>query len=399
MKRSAPTGGGERIDGPHSNASVVVPSRPLARRRLPGVATRASTITAAAALIAILLPGCSSIGPDTVPRDRVDYLGSLGSSWKQQTLLNIVKLRYGDVPTFLEVTQVIAGYQLQTTVSGGFLAGNNTAGIVGPFVVTGTAGAQDIYTDRPTVIYSPLTGVDFLKQLMTPIPPTAVLFLIQSGYSARLTMPLVLDSINGVNNESRRGMSRPTDPRFTRLVELLAELQLSGSVETRIERKDGGETALIVFGPSRDPEIAAKRAEIRGILALKEGISEIRVSYGGYSGKGDEIDLMTRSMLQIMLELAATVQVPETDVAARRAAPGQVNTQPAGAPGSAPVTILSGESAPPDAFVAVEYRGRWFWIPDTDIQSKYSFTFVMMLFSISGTGVKGAAPVVTVPAQ
>jgi len=58
-----------------------------------------------------------------------------------------------------------------------------------------------------------------------------------------------------------------------------------------------------------------------------------------------------------------------------------------------------GESAPPDAYVAVEYHGRWFWIPDTDIQSKYSFAFVMLLFSISGTGLKAAAPVVTVPAQ
>jgi hypothetical protein len=52
-----------------------------------------------------------------------------------------------------------------------------------------------------------------------------------------------------------------------------------------------------------------------------------------------------------------------------------------------------------DASVAVEYHGRWFWIPDTDIQSKYSFGFVMLLFSISGTGVKAGAPVVTVPAQ
>jgi len=42
---------------------------------------------------------------------------------------------------------------------------------------------------------------------------------------------------------------------------------------------------------------------------------------------------------------------------------------------------------------------RWFWIPSTDIQSKYTFGFVMLLFSISDTGVKGTAPVVTVPAN
>jgi hypothetical protein len=353
-----------------------------------------------AALLALGLAACRSIGPATVPRDRIDYLDSLGDSWKQQTLLNIVKLRYGDVPIFLEVTQVIAGYQLQTTASGGFVAGNASGGTVGPFVVGGAAGAQESFTDRPTVIYSPLTGVDFLKQLMTPIPPSAVLFLLQSGYSARLSMPLVLDSINGVNNESRRGMGRPADARFTRLVQLLTELQLSGSVETRIERaKEGGETSLIVFGPSPDPQIEAKREEIRGILGLKPGLREIRVSYGGYSGKVDEIALMTRSMLQIMLELAVVAQVPESDVTEGRAAPGLMGNQAAGATDGPMVTILSGTSAPKDAYAAVEYHGRWFWIPDTNIQSKFSFAFVMLLFSISGTGLKAGAPVVTVPAQ
>ena len=353
-----------------------------------------------AAFLALGLAACSSIGPATVARDRIDYLGSLGNSWKQQTLLNIVKLRYGDVPIFLEVTQVIAGYQLQTTVAGGVTAGNSTAGIVGPFVVSGTAGAQNTYTDRPTVIYSPLMGVEFLKQLMTPIPPSAVLFLLQSGYSAKLSLLMVLDSINGVNNEVRRGVPRPADPRFTRLVALLTELQQSGSVETRIERpKEGGETSLMVFGPSRDPQIAAKREEIRGLLGLKREIGDLQVRYGGYSGKDDEIDLMTRSMLQVMLELAATVQVSEVDVAAGRAAPGLVDAQPAGVLGSPLVTILSGDSAPKDACVAVEYHGHWFWIPDTDIQSKYSFGFVMLLFSISGTGAKAGAPVVTVPAN
>jgi len=353
-----------------------------------------------AALLALGLAACSSIGPGTVTRDRMDYQSSLGESWKRQTLLNIVKLRYGDLPIFLEVTQVIAGYQVQTTVSGGLLAGNSTAGIVGPFVVSGAAGAQDTYTDRPTVIYAPLAGVDFLKQLMTPIPPNAVLFMLQSGYSAKLSMSLVLDSINGVNNESRRAMRRAADPRFTRLVDLLTELQLSGGLETRIERsKEGGETSLMVFGPSPDPQIEAKRAEIRGILGLTPGTREIRVYYGGYSGKGDEIALMTRSMLQVMLELAALVQVPEADLTAGRAAPGLVDTQPAGAPTGPVVTILSGTSAPKDAYAAVEYHGRWFWIPDTDIPSKYTFASVMMLFSISGTGLKAGAPVVTVPAQ
>jgi hypothetical protein len=40
-----------------------------------------------------------------------------------------------------------------------------------------------------------------------------------------------------------------------------------------------------------------------------------------------------------------------------------------------------------------------YWIADTDIQSKYPFGIIMLLFSIADTGVRGSAPVVTIPAS
>jgi hypothetical protein len=52
------------------------------------------------------------------------------------------------------------------------------------------------------VIYQPLTGVDFLKRLMTPVPRSSVLFMLQSGYAPDRIMPIMLDSINGLNNSS-----------------------------------------------------------------------------------------------------------------------------------------------------------------------------------------------------
>jgi hypothetical protein len=196
-----------------------------------------------------------------VPYDRIDYGSAIGDSWKQQTLLNIVKLRYADMPIFLEVGQVIAGYQLQSAIGGSFTAGNFTAGIIGPFTATGSANAAGTYTDRPTVIYQPLTGVDFLKRLMTPVPPSSVLSMLQSGYFADRIMPIMLDSINGLNNESNR-LRRPADPRFTRLVQLIREGQLAGAIQIRIEQpKRGAESSVLVFGPSQDPQIAAKGRE------------------------------------------------------------------------------------------------------------------------------------------
>jgi len=352
----------------------------------------------AAAVLTFSVAACTSIGPGTVPHDRVDYASAIGNSWKEQTLLNIVKLRYGDMPIFLEVAQVIAGYQLQSAITGSFTLGNFTASLIDRLTASGGATAASTYTDRPTVVYSPLTGTDFLKRLMTPIPPSSVLFMLQSGYFADRILPIMLDAINGLNNESNR-LRRPADPKFTRLVELMREGQLAGAIQIRIERpRDGAESSVLVFGPSKDPQLAARGRELKSLLGIKPDLRELRVNYGGYSGKDDEIDMMTRSMLQIMLEFAAIVQVPNSDVAQGKAGPGLADTQEAALNGP-PLRVLVTEAPPQDAYVAVQYDRRWFWIADTDIQSKYTFGIVMLLFSIADTGVKGAAPVVTIPAN
>ena len=353
----------------------------------------------AAGFLALTVAACASIGPGTVPHDRIDYASAIGNSWKEQTLLNIVKLRYVDMPIFLEVAQVIAGYQLQSALTGSFTAGNVTAGLVGPFTAAGTATAGGTYTDRPTVVYQPLTGVDFLKRLMTPIPPSSVLFMLQSGYSAERVMPIMLDSVNSLTGGSNR-FKRPADPRFTRLVRLVSEGQLAGTIEARIERpKEGLESSVIVFPPRNDPSAIARRQEITRLLGLKPDLTQFKVYYGAYSGKDDEIDMKTRSMLEIMLEFAATVQVPEADVADGKAAPGAVSSRPEEPLGGPPMRVLVGDAAPKDASVAVHYNNLWFWIADTDLQSKSTFGVVMLLFSISETGVKGGGPVITIPAN
>jgi hypothetical protein len=352
-----------------------------------------------AAAMAIACASCGSIGPSTVPRDRSDYGAAIGDSWKQQTLLNIVKLRYGDFPVFLEVGQVIAGYQVQTSLNAGITAQNYINGAVNvPVAVGGTAGVSGTYIDRPTVVYAPLTGTDFIKRLMTPIPPSAVLFLLQSGYSAINVMPLAVDSINGISNESRRaGMKRAAEPEFTRLTQILYELQLENAFQIRVERgKDNSEASVVSFPPTApSPEIAARLAELRSLLHLSGRARSYPVYFGGLA-RGDEIAMTTRSMLQIMLEVGELAQVPEADIAAGRAAPGASSARPEGA---SLLNILSGSAAPAEAHVAVPYKGRWFWISDNDFRSKAIFGEVMLLFSISDVGVRTAAPVVTVPAN
>ena len=73
-----------------------------------------------------VLSACVSIGAGSVNRDRLDYTEALATSWKQQMLLNIVKLRYADTPVFLDVSSVISSYQVQSQVS---LAGAVSSGL------------------------------------------------------------------------------------------------------------------------------------------------------------------------------------------------------------------------------------------------------------------------------
>ena len=64
----------------------------------------------------LLVAGCNSVGPTTITRDRFDYSGALADSWKNQMLLNLVKIRYLDLPIYLEVGQiVITSYSIHYT--------------------------------------------------------------------------------------------------------------------------------------------------------------------------------------------------------------------------------------------------------------------------------------------
>ena len=67
------------------------------------------------ALFALVLTGqagCQHYGPRSIVADRFPYNEAIATSWKEQTLLNIVKMRYMDTPFFVDVPQITSGYTI-----------------------------------------------------------------------------------------------------------------------------------------------------------------------------------------------------------------------------------------------------------------------------------------------
>src|SRR6516225_8876385 len=170
-------------------------------------------LTFAVLVFASFLMGClhPRVGPQSLPRDRSAYSGSLSDSWKEETLLNIVKVRYLDPPVFVDVGNIVASYTLAQTASvGGTItpSGGSNA----------TLGGSVGLSNTPTITYTPLTGNAYIKGLITPLPPEVLFTAIQNGMPADSVLLTSFMSINGLRNQSvsLHGIT-PADPDFHRV--------------------------------------------------------------------------------------------------------------------------------------------------------------------------------------
>jgi len=301
-----------------------------------------------------------------------------------------------DLPVFVDVSSIVAGYSLQTGVTiGAGLSSENA--VQGDY---GSIGGQAVYTDRPTITYVPMTGEKFLRGLMTPIDPKNIFFMLQSGYAADFILGLTVESLNGVRNRSIAGGAvREADPEFVRALQLLREVQAAGVVGMRVEEdKVKGSIAVLFFrGDDLPADIIDKTAEVRRLLGLPADQRRFVLAYSPMRGAENELAVNSRSMLQILTAFASYVDVPAQHLQERRAVPSFEHV--AAENRSDTVRIYSGTEQPADAFAAVPYRGHWFWVDDGDWQTKRALTAVMFFFTLADTGDPDRLPLVTIPAQ
>lgn len=340
----------------------------------------------------VLLSGCAGIGPGTVDRDRFDYTAAISDSWKHQMLFNMVKMRYGDAPVFLDVSSVISQYQIGGEITLGATINNQ------PWSTSQTLGTRGNYVDRPTITYTPILGDKFARSLMAPIPPSAILSLLQAGYPVDLVFRMLVQEINGIRNRfGGEARARSADPEFYSLLEKMRSIQSAGGIGMRFKKTDKEEAAVMVIRGKRDPTIDDLSMEVRKMLGLAPQADDFNVVYGAIPKHDKEIAILTRSLLEVLVDISADIEVPVAHVEEKRVSPTHVEKATSGEKILPLIRIQSSSGKPGDAFVAIPYRNSYFWIDDRDFRSKKIFSFLMFVFTLVETGEKGTAPIVTIP--
>ena len=336
-----------------------------------------------------LAAGCGSIGPRTMDKDQLDYGDSIANNWKNQMLSNIVKLRFVDMPVFVDVGSIVAGYSMESQVSGrlGFsdsFTGSDSQGL--------SAGGK--FTDRPTITYMPKTGDDYLRSLLAPVEPKNLLALIQAGYNAEMLFTWSIEAINGVQNYSGTEKTRlDPDPEFYELAGLMSEMQSLGAVAWQFDTNPdtGHDVLLIMRSDGMDEEIIKKRHRIAEIIGLDASIDEYRVVYAPTRISSDTLAIQTRSVIQTLSAMSRFIDIPAelTNQATVGFKLDGIHKRP--------FQVYSAEDKPDDYFAAIKYRGYWYWIENTDIVSKRVFTLMLFLTTLTNNTGDDIGPVLTIP--
>ena len=190
------------------------------RRLAPGVLATVVICAAAA--------GC--MGSWAMRGTRLHYNKSLSYTASQEILLNIVRMRYGETPTFLDMPSIVS--QSEAKVNG---AAGQVAELQG--VVSGNFTLRD----SPTLSYQPRTGNDLGNSMVKALK--AEVFLdVPPGNDTRTFMLMFIDSINGVRNSpsATSPSSRILEPNddYRYVVDLYAALQNRGAVIVKVATRD-----------------------------------------------------------------------------------------------------------------------------------------------------------------
>jgi hypothetical protein len=379
------------------------------------------------------------------------YYESVRHVDEEEFLRNLVHMRYNETPSSLGVSSIAAQYELsgQAEARPFFIAPNPSNSNV--IFRTFTAILPDVSamgSNRPTISLVPGNESDDVRRFFTPITAENLTFVIQTGRPVSHLLRLWADRLNGVPNvdpgnpPTCDGVADPA--RFGRALELfqsaadrellavrteeyltevsgpLAAQTASASAAAAAAREglelrprgDGKTWALVrrgrrlvvevTPGAEQDPELL----EVEGLLNLLPGRSryELIVSPGRVpdplrhpTPASAELRITPRSTAQVYLFLANGVEVPPEHIVAGLVCPPSDGHEATG--GLFAVHTAAGHKPPANAYIAVKYRGWWYYIDDHDAQSKATFGLMLQLSRLDlRRRPPGGGPLLTLPA-
>jgi hypothetical protein len=337
-----------------------------------------------------LLAGCMSVGPTLVSGSRTDYNVVLRQADDQQMLLNLVRLRYRDQAMFLEISALNTQFSISNEVNANTVLGQGDSYL--------GLGGKVVAQETPTVSYTPLKGADFVQRVLTPISLNTLYLLSTSGWSSDRLFRLLVDEMNDVGNA--QGANGPTPAQapayeeFKRLSFLLRQLNLDDLYTGAIYNNQ----PVLVFEPEALDR--AEYQEFTRVLGLNPAKLVFPVTEAARSAGNNSINLRFRSFAGVMYFLSQSVQVPEADVVAGRVT---VTRDTAGQPfdwqrvTEGILTIRSSSEPPDNASVAINYRNSWFYIDDSDLDSKSTFSLLGQVYQLEAGNAKSVVPVLTLP--
>jgi len=349
--------------------------------------------------MATLMIGCHSFGPDELRGTYPLYNAAIVDSQNEQFIQNIVRLHYRDPVFFLDVVSVTASLRMDLAAG---LDQSNFDLRGGAQILQFNAGGA--YETAPTISYAPLQGESFVESLLRPIFIKDVFALAGSGWSEQRVLGLCVERINDLENAPvASGPTPKFSPKriepFNRLLQLFEQVMRDDLITPRID-PDTKEMQLTI---KSSPEHHEAIREIKQLLGLDQNLEIYHVNSDFLHHKGDTISIRSRSLMSIFFYLSHHVDTPKEHKAAglvtiTRNQDGSEFDWDKTAAGSF-FHILQSKNQPDMAFVAVPYRGQWFYLADNDLESKATFMLLTQLFRLQAGSAKAAGPTLTLPVR
>ena len=405
---------------------------------------RAQLVWGVVGCVLVGVSGCA-IGPSALRGNRPEYNRVIQQTEKEELLLNMVRLRYGEHIKFLQVSSIVSTLSVGASVNASatvpFGAALEVRG-----ANTANAGAGLNYSETPTITYVPVEGQQFATQILTGASLNNLQALLQSGWNIDRVMALMVERMGPLVSDPTAPQPFPplvndpaaaTYPQFVQVIKLWRQIQARGDLQ-------------FIWAPQDDTVLAEKLPA--SAMNMRVFTTTVAPNYLRYYPRPDGNYKLTQVFDSVVMELRYANQAEADQVSTLL---GSISTRPKGAlverialvspvippnvytkdqpvtqllmnlrsfadmlysvtPGvmvpqedadvvfptdpaaTKLINVRQSGSYPGKAFVAIPYRGRWFAIADTDMDSKVNFGLLLTILSLQTTPA-GAAPGLTIP--